>query len=61
MDGFMDGWVGVKPVLRIAYSNQKLTLWGGERRFFLHDGGGILKTTSFSSGNGPSDFPPPQC
>jgi hypothetical protein len=23
MDGWMDGWVGVKAVLRIAYSNQK--------------------------------------
>jgi hypothetical protein len=24
MDGWMDGWVGVKAVLRIAYINQKL-------------------------------------
>jgi hypothetical protein len=24
MDGWMDGWVGVKAVLRIAYSNQKM-------------------------------------
>jgi hypothetical protein len=23
MDGWMDGWLGVKAVLRIAYSNQK--------------------------------------
>jgi hypothetical protein len=23
LDGWMDGWVGVKAVLRIAYSNQK--------------------------------------
>jgi hypothetical protein len=23
MDGWVDGWVGVKAVLRIAYSNQK--------------------------------------
>jgi hypothetical protein len=27
MDGWMDGWVGVKAVLRIAYSNQK---WVGK-------------------------------
>jgi hypothetical protein len=26
MDGWMDGWVGVKAVLRIAYSNQKHVL-----------------------------------
>jgi hypothetical protein len=25
MDGWVDGWVGVKAVLRIAYSNQKQT------------------------------------
>jgi hypothetical protein len=23
MGGWMDGWVGVKAILRIAYSNQK--------------------------------------
>ena len=23
VDGWMNGWVGVKPGLRIAYSNQK--------------------------------------
>jgi hypothetical protein len=26
MGGWMDGWVGVKAVLRIAYSNQKSDL-----------------------------------
>jgi hypothetical protein len=25
MDGWVDGWVGVKAVLRIAYSNKKTT------------------------------------
>jgi hypothetical protein len=32
MDGWVDGWVGVKAVLRIAYSNQKCLwrrVWGG--------------------------------
>jgi hypothetical protein len=37
MDGRMDGWMGVKAVLRIAYSNQKVNrvrfgwkcVWGG--------------------------------
>jgi hypothetical protein len=28
MDGWVDRWVGVKAVLRIAYSNQKLVLTG---------------------------------
>jgi hypothetical protein len=26
LDGWMGGWVGVKAVLRIAYSNQKCKL-----------------------------------
>jgi hypothetical protein len=26
LDGWVDGWVGVKAVLRIAYSNQKQIL-----------------------------------
>jgi hypothetical protein len=32
MDGWMDGWVEVKAVLRIAYSNQKLRQTDRETR-----------------------------
>jgi hypothetical protein len=35
LDGWMGGWMGVKAVLRIAYSNQKLYSELGSQKF-LH-------------------------
>ena len=32
MDGLMGGWRGVKVILRIAYSNQKVVQWGSRPR-----------------------------
>ena len=34
----MDGWVDVKAVLRIAYSNQKLKLASNRKLFFRNSG-----------------------
>jgi hypothetical protein len=35
LDGWVDGWVGVKAVLRIAYSNQK-TIYGSVYKKLFH-------------------------
>jgi hypothetical protein len=53
MGGWMDGWVGVKAVLRIAYSNQQIIIFGN----YYFDCGKLYKEPN--SVSQPASQPPP--